>query len=380
MKSRFSTSTLAAVAATLLAVSCSKQTMEPSGTPRQGTAQTSRPRAAASESETYRDFLARMGGEDVLFARLDKPATIGLLGVSKTHEYQLRRDAAARTTAEKMHVKLLLDHYESDVTTQRTKAEDMAVRGVQVLISTARDDESFTALADFLKREKVCLVSEGGTNDKFTRADLPNYVTYVGVNNYQNGFGGGVWAAGCFQKNFPDQKPRLAVANYPSNKATNERATGFIAGFQSIRPELEVQFNGSVGGGGGRDQLLPFIEDVFTAHNFNIFFGVWDEAAIAGWTAARTRGLTAKDIMILGYDGTFEVAKLVAEPESLFVADIAQDPELSGRVTLAIAAKVATGQWQPEELPMFIYIPGMVITRENARAYLQHADQGGDRP
>jgi ribose transport system substrate-binding protein len=329
------------------------------------------PAAPAIPDETYEEFLKRIGGEAKLFAPLEREVTVGLLGVSKTHEYQLRRDVAARETAKKMNVRLLLDHYESDVTIQRRKAEEMVVRGAEALVSTARDAESFDALAKFLNRQNVYLVAEGGTNEGFTRQSAPNYVAYVGVDNYRNGHEGGCWAAEYFQKTYPDKQPRLVVANYPQVHTSAERAKGFIDGFKSVLPELVLEFDAAMGKGTGRDEVLPFIEDLFTAHQFNIFFAVWDEAAIAGWTAARARGLTNKDLMIVGYDGTREVAEYILESDSLFVADIGQAPELSGQVAVALAAKVVAGELRLEDIPLHIYVPGVLITQETAQQFLE---------
>ena len=57
--------------------------------------------------------------------------------------------------------------------------------------------------------------------------------------------------------------------------------------------------NDGMGSEAGRADVLPYIENWFTAYKFNIFFGIWDEPAMAALTAAKSLGLTKKDLMIV---------------------------------------------------------------------------------
>lgn len=319
----------------------------------------------------YEDWVSTIGGEEFLFSPVTGEPKVGILGVSKTHEFQQRRDNAAVATADQMGIDLTLDSFESDVALQRTRSEDMVSKGVQCLISTSRDDDSWIALGGYLKDNNVMFYGEGGTANSLTREQLPNYIGYVGVSNYMNAYNGGVWAANYFNENFPDQQPSVAIVNYPTSPIGWERGDGFIAGFQSVRPDMEIVFYDGMGSGAGRADVLPYTEDLFTSKKFNVFYSIWDEPAMAALTAAQARGLTPKDLMIVGYDGTIETAKVIKEPGSLMVADIGQAPDEAGRVTTAICAKLLTGELKLDQIPVFLYLPGFLITQETADEFLK---------
>lgn len=319
----------------------------------------------------YEDWLPTIGGEEFLFSPISGEATVGILGVSKTHEYQQVRDEGAIATADEMGVELILDSFESDVALQRTRSEDMVSKGVQCLISTSRDDDSWIALGGYLNENDVLFYGEGGTANSLTRDELPNYIGYVGVSNYMNAYNGGVWAANYFTENYPDEVPSVAIVNYPTSPIGWERGDGFIAGFQSVRSDMEIVFYDGMGSGAGRADVLPYIEDLFTSKEFNVFYSIWDEPAMAALTAAQARGLTNEDLMIVGYDGTVETAKIIREPDSIMVADIGQAPYAAGRVTTAICAKLLTGELEMDQIPVFLYLPGFLITQDTADEFLQ---------
>ena len=319
----------------------------------------------------YADWVKTIGGEDFLFSPVKSKVTVGILSVGNEMEYQQVRDTAGKAIASQMGINLILDSFESDVATQRTKSEDFVTRGVKCEISTSRDDASWISLGTYLNQNNVLFYGEGGTANSLTRAQLPNYIGYVGMSNYMNNYNGGVWAATYFTKTYPNEVPTMAVGNYPSAPVGHERADGFIAGFQSVRPDLVIAFNDGLGTlNSGRADVLPFIENLFTSKKFNIFYSIWDEPAMAALTAAQARGLTPKDLMIVGHDGTTETAKIIAQGNSMMVADIGQNPSLAGKVTTAICGKLLDGELQMSQVPVFLYIPGFLITSDTAAQFL----------
>lgn len=327
--------------------------------------------APAPEKETYDEFLKRVGGEEFLYAPVKGDVIMGLIGITKEHEYQKRRDVVAKATADLMGVNLLMDVYENDVTIQRKRSEDMVTKGAKAIITTSRDNESFTALADFLKQSNVYLCAEGGTNDAFTRKDYPNYIGVNLVPSYQNGFDGGAWAAKYFKETYPDKKAKIVIVNYTSVPIAIERANGFIDGFKSVVSDAEILFNDNAGSGAGRDEVLPDVENLFTKYTeMNIFFSIWDEPAMAAYTAAKARGLTNKELMIVGYDGTIEVAEIIKKGD-LIVEDIGQNPELAGKFSVAACARVISGDLTVDQVPLYLNEPGFLINPETVDEFLK---------
>ncbi|WP_349305411.1 sugar ABC transporter substrate-binding protein [Bacillus sp. FJAT-50079] len=129
-----------------------------------------------------------------------------------------------------------------------------------------------------------------------------------------------------------------------------------------IEPELQDIIPGTV------EDARKKIQDLLVKYpnkgDIAAIWAAWDLPSIGAAQAVDAAGRS--EIKVYGVDAEPAAIELVADPNSSFAADVAQDPYKIGQAAVDSTARHLSGQ----DLPKSIYVESKMITKTNAEAYL----------
>ncbi|HBR28899.1 MAG TPA: sugar ABC transporter substrate-binding protein [Firmicutes bacterium] len=147
-----------------------------------------------------------------------------------------------------------------------------------------------------------------------TNTDL--IIAFVATNNYQ----AGVLCAESMLKDFP-KGADIAILNYPSNGACNDREKGFLDTVKrkGINVLVTMDANANVEGG------QAVVTDLLQSYDLDAIFCINDQCGLGAYAAVAVAG---KDVKIYGVDGTQEAMDLI--PGGIYRMTAAQSPKKIG--------------------------------------------------
>lgn len=199
---------------------------------------------------------------------------------------------------------------EQDTAKQIQIVEDFIAQDVSAVFLNPVDKDAITPAVQALANANIpCIVFDAGV----TAQDLT--AAFVATNNYQ----AGVLCAEAMLEDFPDGAD-IAVLNYPSNGACNDRERGFLETVEGKGINVLVTMDAQANLEGGQ----AVVSDLLQSYELDAIFCINDQCGLGAYAAATVAG---KDVKIYGVDGMQEVMDIMGD---MYRMTAAQSPKKIG--------------------------------------------------
>ena len=200
---------------------------------------------------------------------------------------------------------------EQDAAKQIQIVEDFIAQGVDCVFLNPVDKDAIEPALQALDEAGIPVINFDAS---VTNTDL--IAAFVGTNNYQ----AGVLCAESMLKDFPDGAD-IAVLNYPSNGAANDREQGFLDTVKDKGINVLVTMDADANVEGGQSVT----SDLLQSYDLDAIFCINDQCGLGAYAAVASAN---KDVKIYGVDGTQEAMDLI--PEGVYRMTAAQSPKKIG--------------------------------------------------
>ncbi len=250
---------------------------------------------------------------------------IGVSLLTKEHVFYQQLESGLQSEAKKQGFALLVTSGDFDLAKQQAEVDNFIVQRVDAIVICPVDSRG---IGPAIERAKAAGIPV------FT-ADIRAYgvsvVSHVGSNNLE----GGRLAAEYLTRTIHDAGS-VGVIGQPEVQTGLDRENGFTA---ELAHHPHVKLVASLSGGGVRDRALKAAEDMLQGHpDLSGIFAINDESALGALAAARSRGRTAANFTIVGFDATPEAMAAITTLTPL-KADVAQQPAEMGVETIDAIAQ-----------------------------------------
>ncbi|MFN3650911.1 MAG: substrate-binding domain-containing protein [Armatimonadota bacterium] len=276
----------------------------------------------------------------------DRPLTVGVSLLTRTHEFYKEMEAAMREAAEEHGITLQVQSADMDRSRQLEQVQTFLSQKVDAIILCPVDSQSSGSLVQLANEQRVPvftadIASKGG-----------DVVCHVASNNEQGGELVGDYLAEAL-----GGTGEVAIIDYPVVTSVQDRVRGFkkaIARHPGIKivaqpapekPERAVTF--------------PVAQDLLQSRGPSLkgVFGINDDCALAVVQAASAAG--RDDLVVVGFDATPEAQQYIRQG-SVLKADAMQFPGVIGRSVVSAVVKNAAG----EAVPKTVAIPTGLLRRK----------------
>lgn len=226
---------------------------------------------------------------------------------------------------------------EQDAAKQIQIIEDFIAQGVSAVFLNPVDKDAIQPALEALEEAKIPVFNfDAGVED------TSKIAAFIATNNYQ----AGQLCAESMLKDFPDGA-KIAVLNYPSNGACNDREAGFLATVEGKGIEVLVTMDAQANIEGGQ----KVVSDLVQSYDLDAIFCINDQCGLGAYAAVAVAG---KDIKIYGVDGTQEAMDLI--PGGMYRMTAAQSPKKIGAACYAAYEQyVAEGKCDPFTIEVDAY-------------------------
>lgn len=252
--------------------------------------------------------------------------------------------------AEKEGNKVVVTEASQDSAKQIQIVEDFIAQGVDAVFLNPVDRDAITPALQELKDAGIPVI-----NFDSSVADLSLVDAYVATDNYQ----AGVLCAEAMLEDFPDGG-EIAVLNYPSNSACNDREKGFL---ETVGDTYDVVATFDAQGTVEAGQEIT--ADILEAHpDLVAIFSINDQAGMGAYASIIGAD---KDVAIYGVDGNPDAKTVINQEGSIYKMSAAQSPIKMGKTCYEVAQKLIAG----ETLDSFqVDVDVFAITIDNVKDYL----------
>lgn len=225
---------------------------------------------------------------------------------------------------------------EQDTAKQIQIVEDFIAQGVSAVFLNPVDKDAITPAVQALAEANIpCIVFDAGV----TAQDLT--AAFVATNNYQ----AGVLCAEAMLEDFPEGAD-IAVLNYPSNGACNDRERGFLETVEGKGINVLVTMDANANLEGGQ----AVVSDLLQSYELDAIFCINDQCGLGAYAAATVAG---KNVKIYGVDGMQEVMDIMGD---MYRMTAAQSPKKIGAACYeAYKQYVAEGKCDPFTIEVDAY-------------------------
>ena len=240
---------------------------------------------------------------------------------------------------------------ESDIEGQVAMIEQQIGAGVDAIVCAPNDaGAAGAALQAALDAGMPVLAVD-------TNVGIAGQTAFVGTMNDEAAYQGGIWAVETLGT---DIKAVIIYGQEGDNTSNLRRA-----GYEKAMEEKGVEVLAALSGQNTTDGATKTMEDMISAHGdkIDVVFCHNDDTAIGAMNACKSAGIT--DITIVGFDGNKSAVELIIAGEPV-KATVAQQPYAMGYEVV----KAAYATLQGETVDEVISAPVMVVTADNAQAYL----------
>ncbi len=236
---------------------------------------------------------------------------------------------------------------EQDAAKQIQIVEDFIAQGVSAVFLNPVDKDAIEPALQELAKAGIPVINfDAGV----TNMDL--IAALVATNNYQ----AGQLCAEALLKDFPNGAD-IAVLNYPSNGAANDREKGFLDTVKDKGVNVLVTMDADANVEGGQ----RVVSDLLQSYDLDAIFCINDQCGLGAYAAVAVAG---KDVKIYGVDGTQEAMDLI--PGGIYRMTAAQSPKKIGA-----ACYEAYKQWEETGKvdPFMIEVDAYTIDETNVADY-----------
>jgi len=267
----------------------------------------------------------------------DKPKVIGASLLTQTHVFYQDMVEAMQAQAAQEGFSLRIQYAEFDSRRQNDQVETFIAQGVQAIIVAPTDSSGIKPVIAEARAKGIPVFTAD------IAAHGADVVSHIASDNER----GGVLLAEYLAQHL-NGKGKVGIIDHPMVASVQDRTKGFEATLAKY-PEMTIVQK--VPGEGQRDKALRVTQDLLQAHpDLDAIFGINDDSALGALAAVEAAGLQEK-IIIVGFDGTPEAEKTIAEGKAL-KADAVQYPDKIGKKTIEVIAAYMRGESVPPLAPV----------------------------
>ena len=160
-------------------------------------------------------------------------------------------------------------------------------------------------------------------------------------------------------------KGNVVIINGPPVTAVMDRVKGAKAVFAKY-PDIKV-LSDNQNAGGSRDGGLKVMTDLLTSFKeIDAVFAINDPSGIGAELAIKTAG-RENEMFVVGVDGSPDAVVALKDPDSIFLATAAQDPNYMTEKAVEIGYNLVMNGKKPEA--KLIKIPVSLVTKDNISSY-----------
>jgi ABC-type sugar transport system substrate-binding protein len=279
---------------------------------------------------------------------------VGFVVNFMSHEWYQNICRAAEERAAELGVKLVIADANLDLAAQISKAENLMVQGVDVLVLTPVDAKALRPVVAEARRRGIHVLTES--------SPVEGALSNVGIDDRAAGEKAGRWLGAYAARHRID--PRVLIIGLPNFDACRARVTGFKEGLAASGITFRIMQE--VDGQGLKERALKVAQDALTANpDINVIFGINDDSTTGGIAAYRAAGLDESDLVAVGFGFEGTVGRTALLQGISYRGALAMFPEFVGISIVDAAVAVAGGQ----TLPTRYETPTVMITPDNFAQY-----------
>lgn len=235
---------------------------------------------------------------------------------------------------------------EQDAAKQIQIIEDFIAQDVAAVFLNPVDKDAIQPALEALAEAEIPVFNfDAGVTD------TSKIEAFIATNNVQ----AGQLCAEAMIADFPDGA-KIAVLNYPSNGAANDREKGFLETIpENIEVLVTMDADANIEGG------QRVVSDLVQSYDLDAIFCINDQCGLGAYAAVAVAG---QDIKIYGVDGTQEAMDLI--PGGMYRMTAAQSPRKIGAASYAAYKQyVEEGKCDP----FLVEVDAYAINESNVAEY-----------
>lgn len=240
----------------------------------------------------------------------EKEKTLGITYWCSSEFFMTIADGITKAAAKDGYKTVIVDA-EQNAVKQIQIIEDFIAQGVSAVFLNPVDKDAIEPALVELHKAGIPVIN---FDAQVTNTDL--VAAFVATNNYQ----AGVLCGQAMLKDFPNGAD-IAILNYPSNGACNDRERGFLDTVKGKKINVLVTMDANANVEGGQ----AVVTDLLQSYDLDAIFCINDQCGLGAYAAVAVAG---KDVKIYGVDGTQEAMDLI--PGGIYRMTAAQSPKKIG--------------------------------------------------
>jgi len=282
-------------------------------------------------------------------------ATIAVVLKTLSSEYWNYVKAGCEAAADELDINVIIvgPNAETEIESQISMIGEQLNQKIDALVVAPLDESSvIAATKDYTSKMPVVMVDSD--------ADVPGKASFVGTGNKAAAEVGGAYAAELIGQ---DGKA-VIIYGQEGEYTTLQRSEGFQTALEAGGVEVIATQSGN----NTTDGAMATMEDLLTRFSGEIdaVLCTNDDQAIGAMQACQQNN--AADVKVFGFDGNVSAVELILEGK--LTATVAQQPFLMGKMAIETAVKALQG----ETVEAVIGVDVMLVTKENAQAYLDNLE------
>lgn len=277
-----------------------------------------------------------------------KQITVGVSLLTRQHVFYNSIESALEKKAKELGVTLDVQDANQDSSKQLSQVQDFITKKVDAIILCPTNSAGSKSMVELAEKADIPVLTMDIPSDGKT-------VSHISTDNYK----GGELAAEYLVKNvLKDKKGSAAVITYSENEGCVNREKGFTEWLGKNAPDIKVADVQNYSG--DQSKAADVMQNMLQKHaDLDAVFCVGDPAAMGALSSIKAAN---RQVKIIGFDGNPEGIAEIKKDNSLWLADVAQDPAKIGETALQTAVDTVNGKKAEAKIMISPYI----IDKSNA--------------
>ncbi|NLG91957.1 MAG: substrate-binding domain-containing protein [Clostridiales bacterium] len=278
-----------------------------------------------------------------------KDITVGVSLLTRQHVFYNNIENALNEKAKELGVKLIVQDANQDASKQLSQVQDFITQKVDAIILCPTNSAGSKSMVELASKANIPVLTMDVPSDGDT-------VCHVSTDNYK----GGELAAEYLVNNvLKEKKGKAAVITYSEIEGCVNREKGFTEWLGKNAPDIKVVDVQNYSG--DQAKAADVMQNMLQKHaDLDAVFCVGDPAAMGALSSVKSAN---KKVKIIGFDGNAEGIAEIKKADSLWIADVAQDPAAIGETALQAAVDTINGK----TVEKMIAISPFMIDKTNAQ-------------
>nr|WP_319489696.1 substrate-binding domain-containing protein [uncultured Caproiciproducens sp.] len=278
-----------------------------------------------------------------------KEITVGVSLLTREHVFYNNIETALNSKAKELGVKLVVQDANQDASKQLSQVQDFITQKVDAIILCPTNSAGSKSMVELASKANIPVLTMDVPSDG-------NTVCHVSTDNYK----GGELAAEYLVKSvLTNKKGNAAVITYSEIEGCVNREKGFTEWLAKNAPDVKVVDVQNYSG--DQAKAADVMQNMLQKHaDLDAVFCVGDPAAMGALSSVKSAN---KKVKVIGFDGNAEGVAEIKKADSLWVADVAQDPAKIGETALQAAVDTVNGK----TVEKLIAISPYIIDKSNAK-------------